>query len=110
MNGNRNAIFWLLTLAVLIWIGFQLKAVSHPAITNLQPLPQQAEAKVAVDSAVFELHEIRNGTTITTGLLNRQTGDLWILSQAKDRTQYLTQVMTLVREDGANAIIVPNKT
>ena len=52
--------------------GQQKPTAEQPKQTTIRPIDE------------FDLHEVRNGTVITTALLNRRTGRVWIWTKVTD--------------------------
>jgi hypothetical protein len=56
---------------------------SRAELDRLEAKLQAQEQRQSVPPNRFELHELRNGPVITTGLLDKQTGRVWMLAAQK---------------------------
>lgn len=77
----RVGMFLSATLVVAV-CGCNLPA-SRADLERLEAQLQVQGQRSSAPESRFELHELRNGPVTTTGLLDKQTGRVWMLSAEK---------------------------
>jgi hypothetical protein len=74
-----------------LWTGIVLGALSFSIsgcsslasradLERLEAKLQAQEQRSSAPASRFELHEVRNGTVVTTALLDNQTGRVWVVA------------------------------
>jgi hypothetical protein len=75
---------FLTSMSLIGFLGIALVGCAQPEKATKEPVPRERPApKPPILLDRFELHDIKNGNTVSAALLDKQTGRVWVLQGTK---------------------------